>query len=206
VVRVKICGITNLSDARDAVDAGADAVGFVFAASPRKVTAETAKKISRWVQPAAAAVGVFVDESTERMLRVGDLCALNAIQLHGNEGLRVVRRLQRHGFQVLKAVRAGDGESLKRAQDSGADALLFDTASAGRFGGTGKTFDWEFLKEQKFDLPWFVSGGLNAKNVKDLLATVRPYGVDVSSGVEKAPGKKSIKQVKEFIHNAKSAR
>ena len=206
MLRVKICGITNLKDARCAVSAGADAIGFVFATSPRKVDAGTARSIVRAVPPKTATVGVFVDESPERMLRIGEYCGLDILQLHGDESELTIRRLQKHGFQVLKALRAGDRDDRMRAGDTGADALLFDTAASGRFGGSGQSFDWKLLRGLKISLPWFVSGGLNAGNIKRLLSVVQPYGVDVSSGVESAPGKKSAKLVKEFIKNARSAR
>ena len=206
MLRVKICGITDRNDARCAVDSGADAVGVVLARSPRRVDAATARSIARAVQPKAAVVGVFVDESPERMLRLGEYCGLDVIQLHGDESERVIRRLQKRGFQVIKALRAQNADDMKRASETGADALLFDTVASGRFGGTGRIFDWKILKKMEILLPWFVSGGLNTGNVKELLSVVEPCGVDVSSGVESAPGKKSVKLVKEFIKNARSAR
>jgi phosphoribosylanthranilate isomerase len=151
-------------------------------------------------------VGVFVNEDVERMLRTAERCRLSAVQLHGNEKESVVRRLQKNGFQVLKAVHVGAESTLKTAEDSPADALIFDTSVAGRSGGTGKIFDWGLLKGRKFHRPWFVSGGLSPRNVKKLLLSLSPYGVDVSSGVESVPGKKNASLVKEFIQNAKSAR
>ena len=205
MIRVKICGITNGRDARGAVASGADALGFVFADSPRRADEKIVAKIVRGLGKKVAAIGVFVDEPPERLFRIAESCALNMLQFHGQEKPALIRKAQRRGFQVLKAVRVGEKENFKKLSDDPADAWLFDTSVSGRFGGTGKTFDWEILKNRSFDRPWFVSGGLNAHNVKKLLSTLRPYGVDVSSGVENAPGKKNHKLVKEFIRNAKSA-
>ena len=205
MVRVKICGITNARDAHHAVANGADAVGFVFAKSPRQVNVEAVRKIVTGIDAQAAAVGVFVNEPFDRMLRIADRCRLDIIQLHGNEKGSTIRRAQKHGFRVLKAFRVSSDADLSQADDSPAEALLFDTAVAGRFGGTGQIFDWKILKGKKIRLPWFVSGGLIPGNVKKLLSILDPYGVDVSSGVEESPGKKNSKLVREFIKNAKSA-
>ena len=205
MVRVKICGITNAADARHAVHEGADALGFIFAKSPRRVEAAAVEKIIAAVGPLVMTIGVFVDESEEKMLRTAERCGLSGVQLHGDESTRTVKRLQREGFRVIKAIRAAKGMDIKKLNDIPADALLFDTVHAGRFGGTGQSFDWSYLKKLELRVPWIVSGGLHPANVKEMLSTLRPYGVDVSSGVEKAPGKKSDKLVREFILNAKSA-
>ena len=205
MLRVKICGLTNLSDARHAVASGADALGFVFADSPRRANADAVKKIMRVVGSSAAGVGVFVDESIDRMLRTAERCGLDILQLHGDEKDSVIRAVQRQGFQVLKAFRVHNDADLKKADASCANALLFDTSIDGRFGGTGQTFDWEVLRGKTIRRPWFVSGGLDPKNVTRLLKVLTPYGLDVSSGVESSPGKKDHKRVKEFIKNAKSA-
>ena len=204
MVRVKICGITNAADARHAVRSGADALGFVFAKSPRRVSAETARKITGSIPADSATVGVFVDEPAERLLRIAERCRLTVVQLHGDEKPSLARRLQKNGLQVLKALRVGAQDDLDRMDDWPADALLFDTSASGRFGGTGRTFDWGLLAGRRIRLPWFVSGGLNPGNVKKLLSALQPYGVDVSSGVEISPGKKSAALVREFIKNAKS--
>ncbi len=206
MVRVKICGITSEADARCALQAGADAIGIVFAKSPRHVDPERAKKIVRAAGPLASCIGVFVDESAERMLRIAQHCCLTGFQLHGDESVGTIRRLQKHGYSVIKAVRAGGRAGLKKINDLPADALLFDTSHAGQFGGTGRVFDWSSLKRLNIRTPWIVSGGLDPLNVKKLLSVLEPYGVDVSSGVEKAPGKKNEKLIKEFIRNAKFTR
>ena len=206
VVRVKICGITNEADALFAAREGADALGFIFAKSPRRVDVPTVRKIVRVLGPLVATIGVFVDESAEKILRVADACRLSGIQLHGDEKARMIRTLQKRGFRVIKALRIGDGMDLKKINELPADAFLFDTAVAGKFGGTGRPFDWACLEKLCLKIPWVVSGGLDPMNVRKLLSVLRPYGVDVSSGVESAPGKKSEKLMKEFIRHAKSSR
>jgi len=205
MVRVKICGITNVDDVRCVVREGADAFGLVFAKSPRQVNPETAKKIVKAAGPLMLSVGVFVNESSERMLRIAEYCRLSTLQLHGDESAGVIRKIQKYGYPVIRAFRIGEKEELQKINDSPADALLFDTSQAGKFGGTGRVFDWSYLKKNKIRTPWIVSGGLNPTNVKTLLAMLDPYGVDVSSGVEQMPGKKSEKLVKEFIQNAKAS-
>ena len=184
---------------------GADALGFIFAKSPRRVEMAAVKRIVAAAGPLVATIGVFVDESEEKMLRNAERCGLSGLQLHGDESTKTVKRLQREGFHVIKAIRAAKGMDIKKLNDMPADALLFDTAHAGRFGGTGQSFDWSCLKKLELRVPWIVSGGLHPANVKEMLSMIRPYGVDVSSGVEKAPVKKSDKLVREFILNAKSA-
>jgi phosphoribosylanthranilate isomerase len=206
MVRVKICGITNVADAQDAVCEGADALGFVFSKSPRRVDVQTVKKIVSATGPFVAMVGVFVNEPVEKMLRIADGCALSAIQLHGDERETTIRQIQKYGFRVIKALRVGAGNELKKINNLPADAFLFDTSYHGKFGGTGRTFDWACLNELKIRVPWIVSGGLNPINVRKLLSFLKPYGVDVSSGVENTPGKKNEKLVKEFIRRVKFSR
>ena len=169
MVRVKICGITNLTDALCAVREGADAIGFVFAKSPRRVNAQTVRKITQSIGPLVASIGVFVNEPAERMLRIADRCGLSGIQLHGDENAGTIRRLQQQGFHVIKALRMGEGNELEKIHDVSADALLLDASHGGKFGGTGRTFDWMCLKTRKIQIPWIVSGGLSPANVKKLL-------------------------------------
>lgn len=202
MTKVKICGITNLGDAESAVADGADALGFVFAESPRRVSLAMAQKISRAVGPWVATVGVFVNESAENILRVASECRLSAIQLHGDEPASFLGRLS--GYKVIKAFRVSAPADLKRVCAYKADAYLFDTRVDGAYGGSGKSFDWKILRSRMILKPTILSGGLNAKNVKGAVRMLRPYGVDVSSGVEQSPGKKDLKRMKEFIRNAKN--
>jgi phosphoribosylanthranilate isomerase len=203
MVRVKICGITSVENAETALECGADAIGLVFAKSPRRVSVRQARKITAAVGPWMTTVGVFVNEKLGRVLRIAKACRLSAIQLHGDEPPSYIKRLG--GHRVIKAVRVARSSDLEGAPDWGADALLFDTKVEGSFGGTGKSFDWKILKSRKIRKPFIVSGGLNPKNVREAVRVLSPYGVDVSSGVEKAPGKKDPALVREFIRNAKEA-
>ncbi len=159
MVRVKICGITSERDGLAAVRAGADALGLIFAKSPRRVSVSEAKKIVRAVGPRVLTVGVFVDESIQKMLAVAQACGFGAIQLHGDERAKTVEALQKKGYLVLKALRAADQGLPKKLKEIPADLFLFDTASNGRFGGTGQVFDWKRLRRLKLDRPWMVRAG-----------------------------------------------
>ncbi len=202
VVRVKVCGITNVRDAMTAVDAGADALGFVFAPSPRRVAPAQALEIIRGVGPWIATVGVFVNEKLKNVKRIASFCGLSAVQLHGNESAAYVKQLA--PLKVIKAFRVLEARDLRAVRGYDADAYLFDTKIKGLYGGTGQSFDWKILKSLKISRPVILSGGLDPKNVSRALRVLRPYGVDVSSGVEKAPGKKDAKLVREFIRRAKA--
>ena len=204
MVRVKICGITNLADAQAAVKAGADALGFVFAKSPRRVSEHEARRIASAIGPWIAKVGVFVNSSPAVVEGVMRRCGLDVAQLHGDEAPAAARSLRSKGLRVVKALRVGPATDLRAYRNYPADAFLLDTASPQAYGGTGKSFDWQILKQARFSKPVIVSGGLRPENVGALLKVYTPYGVDVSSGVEKTPGKKDPKAVKAFIKNAKT--
>ena len=201
MVRVKICGITRLEDALKAVECGADALGFVFAESPRKIASAEAAKIIRALGPWVATVGVFVNEDPATVLRIASECRLTAAQLHGDEDNAYLAKLG--GFKTIQAFGVGNEPDRDKINNSAADALLFDAQVKGQRGGTGQTFDWALLRQLSPKKPWIVSGGLNPKNVAQAVKTLSPYGVDVSSGVESAPGRKDPQLVKEFIFNAK---
>lgn len=202
MVLVKICGITNGKDAVAAAEAGADALGFVFAKSPRRVTPAIARKIAALLPDHVEKIGVFVNEKPSVVRRVARLCRLSAVQLHGDESPADVRALK--DLHVLKAFRVDGGfDPAVLGRYGAARAFLFDAKVPGAYGGTGKTFDWKILKRAAVRKPVVLSGGLNAKNVARAVKSVRPFAVDVSSGVEKSPGKKDPRLVKEFIRNAK---
>jgi len=201
VVKVKICGITNRRDAALAADYGADAVGFVFAKSPRRIALAEAIRIGRWLGPWIATVGVFVNEDSRTVRRIAALCRLTAVQLHGDEPASYVKGLS--PLRTIKAFRVAKAGDLKGLTTHPADAFLFDTKTADVYGGTGKTFDWSLLEKKIISKPFIVSGGLGPGNVAGVVRRLAPYGVDVSSGVEKSPGKKDARLVKEFIQNAK---
>ena len=200
-MRVKICGITNLRDAEWALRCGADAIGFVFAESPRRIRIAEAKKITKAVGPWMSTVGVFVNESMENVIRAVSECRLTCVQLHGDEGVDYTKRLKL--FKVIKAFRVGENFDFSQLKNYDADAFLFDAKTNRARGGTGQTFDWAVLKGKKIARPLVVSGGLNPKNVRLAIRLLSPYGVDASSGVEKKAGVKDPRLVKEFIQNAK---
>lgn len=204
MIRVKICGITKLEDARAAQELGADAIGFVFAKSERKISLEKAQAISWAVGPWIATVGVFVNEKPSVILKIAEQCKLSAVQLHGDETPADIEALRSGSVKVIKAFRIGSQFDFDLLKESPADAVLLDTLTAGQYGGTGQAFDWSLLKKKKILKPWIVSGGLRPDNVADLLKICEPYGVDVSSGVEKSPGIKDEFLIRKFIENVKT--
>lgn len=196
-VKVKVCGTTRLKDALLAVACGADAIGFIFyRKSPRYVTAQTAKDICSKLPPFVHRVGVFVNETAETVNRIADRCGLDAVQLHGDESPAFCRKI-RH--RVIKAVRVQDAGSLKGLSRYPVDGFLLDTYQEDQRGGTGEVFDWDLARRAKKYGPIIIAGGLNPRNVKAAIQKVQPYGVDVSSGVEKSPGIKDPKKVKAFL-------
>ena len=198
-IRTKICGITNLADARAAVRAGADLVGFVFyAKSPRRILPEEARPIIRRIPGRVQKVGVFVNAPVAEVKSIADVCGLDVLQFHGAETAAYLRRFK--GYKTIKAVRVKGAASLRRLSRYPADFFLFDAFHKKAFGGTGRTFDWVLLKRLKsLRKPFFISGGLTPDNIGELLERIRPYGVDVSSGVELRPGKKSRRLIRRFM-------
>jgi len=201
-VIVKICGITNLADATQAGEAGADALGFIFYdQSPRSVTVAAAAAIARSLPPFIVKVGVFVDAEEELVYNAIAECQLNLLQFHGAESPAYC---QQFGLMSMKAFRIRDAESLAQMPSYQTDSWLLDAYSADKPGGTGERFNWDLaIKAQKLGRPIFLAGGLTPENVGDAVRRVRPYGVDVSSGVEAVPGRKDHAKVKAFIHAAK---
>jgi phosphoribosylanthranilate isomerase len=204
MVQVKICGITRLEDAQAAVDAGADALGFVFyPPSPRYVTPEQAEQIIRTLPPFVTTVGLFVDVALDHVNGMAACCGLDRIQLHGCETPEFCRQLTR---PVIKAIRIKDAESLTHVPDYQVSAYLLDAYVEGALpGGTGASFSWELAARAMPYGPVILAGGLTPENVEVAIARIRPYGVDVSSGVERAPGIKDHRKVREFIAHAKAA-
>src|SRR5271170_7595604 len=202
--RVKICGITNLADAQAAVEAGADALGFIFyEKSPRCVLLETAAEISKQLPPFVMRVGVFVNAPEDFVLRAISEIGLTMLQFHGDEAPEFCAQF---GLMSMKAFRIRDQKSLEQIPNYKTDAYLLDAFSAEARGGTGEKFNWDLAVEaQKFGKPIFLAGGLTPRNVAEAVKKVQPFGVDVSSGVESAPGKKDHAKVKAFIAAAKTA-
>ncbi|MHB8171337.1 MAG: phosphoribosylanthranilate isomerase [Thermincolia bacterium] len=208
MVRVKICGLKDLPMALAAVDAGADALGFVFAQSSRQITPKKARDIIRDLPPYIAKVGVFVDEPRERVEEIAAYCGLDVLQLHGSETPEYCRGLSR---PVVKAIRVKEEASLEmlgvynqipadRCQITG---FLLDTYRPGQAGGTGETFNWELaVKAKEYGKPIILAGGLNPENISDAVLATRPYGVDVSSGVE-TNGIKDLAKIMQFIRQVR---
>jgi phosphoribosylanthranilate isomerase len=217
-LHVKICGITNPADAVAAVEAGADALGLIFAPSPRRVTLDDARAIRLVVPARVEMTGVFVREPLalvhDAILTVG----LGGVQFHGNplehwadaERVRWEELIQtRKALRVVHAVRAKDATALEAALDTRmerADQILLDAFVPGLEGGTGRTFDWSLIEiVKRRGVPVIVAGGLTPGNVAEAVGTTQPWGVDVSSGVESAPGKKDHGAVRRFIRAARAA-
>jgi phosphoribosylanthranilate isomerase len=202
--KVKICGITNEEDARAAATAGADAVGLMFyPGSPRCISVETARAISAGLPGYVLRVGVFVNPSPEEVWAAMGGGCLNLLQFHGEETPEFCRQF---GLMTMKAFRVRDAESLDGIAGYEADAYLLDSYVAGRPGGTGETFNWELAAQAKrFGRPIFLAGGLTPENVAEAVRTARPFAVDVSSGVERAPGKKDHQKMRDFIAVAHGA-
>ncbi|MDO8139856.1 MAG: phosphoribosylanthranilate isomerase [Candidatus Brocadiales bacterium] len=200
-MRVKICGITNNEDAQAAVEHGADALGFVFAKSPRQLTKEQARDIIGELPPFVSPVGVFADEKADMIKEICDFCGIQTVQLHGNEQPSYLKELE--GYKLIKAFRVKEEDDLKPLANYKPHAFLLDSYVKGVMGGTGMTFNWEIARQAHKYGTIILSGGLTPENVKEAIQMVRPYAVDVSSGVESSPGKKDKSLVKRFIENAK---
>ena len=200
-MRVKICGITNTEDAVAAAEFGADAVGFVFyKSSARCVKPETVKRIIAGLPPFVVTVGVFANTGEADIRVIVDECGLDRIQLQGDEGPDLCRRL---GRRVIKAIRVRGGSSLDEMARYAVRAYVLDTFREGQLGGTGEAFDWSLASRAKKFGRIILAGGLTPENVQDAINQVRPYGVDVSSGVEECLGKKDHSKIKRFIEAAK---
>ncbi len=201
-VLIKICGITNLADALLSVEAGADILGFVFyERSPRYLPLRVAGEIIRRLPASVVKAGVFVNADKERINCVVGECGLDLLQFHGEER---PEHCLRFGLRTMKAFRIRGPESLRILPDYGTDAWLLDAYTPGARGGTGERFDWDLAVEAgSWGRPIFLAGGLTPSNVATAIRQVHPYGVDVSSGVEKAPGRKDAAKVKTFIAAAR---
>ncbi|WP_298135737.1 phosphoribosylanthranilate isomerase [Acidiferrobacter sp.] len=200
--RVKICGITRPLDAQAAAAAGADAIGLVFyRASPRYVAIEGAQAILAVLPPFVTRVGLFVDAAPEEIEAVLAEVALDVLQFHGRE---TPEECERYGLPYLKAIAMDEAADARRAavRYASAQGLLLDAYQKGRAGGTGQVFDWGRIPEDLCQ-PVILAGGLSAANVAQAIRQVRPYAVDVSSGVESAPGIKDEQRMREFCRNAR---
>ena len=196
MTKIKMCGITTLEDALACLTAGADAVGFVFANSPRRISPEASARICRELPETITKVGVFVNESTETVYQIKAFCGLNLVQLSGDENGDYLTNLK---IPFLKVFRVRGNFVIGDIERSRLDLFMLDSFSPDKFGGTGNSLDWKIAFQAKKFGDFFLSGGLNPQNGSTALEKIQPYGVDVSSGVEKYPGKKDLDKVKRFI-------
>jgi len=195
-VKVKICGLTLAEDVSAAVEHGADAIGFVFTASPRRISVATARRLVGYVPEGVLRVGLFLDQARPDIERVVNSVALDVLQFHGSE---TEQECNVFGLPWLKAVAMENTESIIRAEHDypGASGLLLDSHTTGKRGGSGKIFDWSMFRP--VSKPVWLAGGLKVNNVAEAIRTVRPFAVDVSSGVESAPGIKDARLIASFI-------
>jgi phosphoribosylanthranilate isomerase len=212
---IKICANTSATDAQMAVDAGADAVGFVFAPSPRRVTPEQVASITPHLPAAIEKIGVFVDSDFATIAETVVFAGLTGVQLHSNGPDDLAAQLRARfepGLRILQVVHFGKDASaeLQAVSANGfIDAVLIDSRTANAVGGTGISFDWQAARATVFDgasaLKLIAAGGLTPANVTEVITTLRPWGVDVASGVESSPGHKDAQKVRSFVTNARAA-
>jgi len=212
---IKICGNTSLADAQLAVEAGANAVGFIFAPSPRRVTQDEVAAITPELPPSVEKIGVFVDADLATIAATVEACHLTGVQLHSEAGSALSGQLrERFGpsLRILRVIHftpesSGQLESLQT--DSSADAVLVDSRTATAVGGTGIPFDWQAARSGIFapgsGLKLIAAGGLRPDNVAEAIVTLRPWGVDAVTGVERSPGRKDPEKLSAFIANARAA-
>jgi phosphoribosylanthranilate isomerase len=202
-VKIKVCGITNSADAIAAVEAGADALGFIFfEGSPRYVTPEKARGIIRELPPFVSKVGVFVNATPDKVGQTIEETGIDTLQFHGEEPPELCRG---YNTKVIKAFRVQGKDMLALMPRYDVDAWLLDSFAANARGGTGATFDWDLAVHAcSLGTPVILAGGLNPDNVSAAIERVQPYAVDVSSGVESAPGQKDHAKIAAFINNARA--
>jgi len=203
MTKIKICGITNLRDALFAARYGADALGFVFAESPRKINAVSAARIINQLPLFVFKIGVFVNAKKDDVLGILHTCRLDALQFHGEENNRYCGFFRKY-CKIIKAIRIKDTIPMKIIrQYKNIDAYLFDAYDKNIYGGTGRSFSWNILKNIPRHKPIIISGGIRPNNVIAVIKKLNPYAIDISSGVEAYPGKKNLKQLKTLIQTIK---
>ncbi len=202
--KVKICGVTNVADAIAVAEAGADMIGLNFyAGSPRHLELAAAGQICRALPPFVLRVGVFVNPAEEAVLAAIRVCGLNLLQFHGDEPSEFCTQF---GLMSVKALRVRDAESLAALENYSTDAFLLDAHSNSGLGGTGEKFNWDLARAaQNYGKPIILAGGLTTENIAEAVRRVRPFAVDVASGVESAPGKKDVAKVRAFVAAVRAA-
>ncbi|RKY38756.1 MAG: phosphoribosylanthranilate isomerase [Candidatus Omnitrophota bacterium] len=207
MTKVKICGITNLKDAVKAVEWGADALGFIFAHSPRRIKIEEARRIIKDIPSSVMKVGVFADAPENEVKQIGEDCALDAVQLHGEEDIYYCKRLRMStSFKVIKTFHLREERDIpKIGEFKEIEIICLDTRTGEKIGGTGEVFDWSLAERARvFGKKIILAGGLNPGNVKEAIRRVKPWMVDVCTGVEKEIGRKDERLMKEFIRKVKN--
>lgn len=203
MAKVKICGITNLKDALAAVNAGCDALGFVFyKKSPRYISPGQARDIIGQMPRRVIKIGVFVNSPEDAVKKIAGFCKLDMLQFHGQESPEFCGRFRR--YKIIKAFRVKDKPLGQGVLKYNPFAFLFDTFASSQAGGTGKKFNWDLIRHiDGLNRPVFLSGGLTADNVEEAISITHPEWVDVSSGIEILPGKKDRNKMRKFIKIAK---
>jgi phosphoribosylanthranilate isomerase len=204
IVKVKICGITNYEDAIAAIDMGADMLGFnFFAGSPRFITPHDAEILINRLPAFVDTVGLFVNETVEKINEVLNLCQLNWIQLHGDEDSQFCRTFLSRNVKTMKAIRVKDHNDIESARTFFTDAVLLDAFDPAKYGGTGVSFDWNIIGNISQRI--FLAGGINPDNIASAVK-LGVYGVNICSGIESAPGKKDHKKMKQLFDNIRFLR
>jgi phosphoribosylanthranilate isomerase len=202
MTRIKICGITNIEDALAAINLEVDALGFVFfPKSPRYIEPEKAEEIRRNVPLFTLCIGVFVNEKEDKVLQIARQCKLDGLQFHGNESPEYCSYFS--GYKVIKTFPLKSKEELKSIEHYPVQAILVDAFDSVRIGGTGKNANWELAREAKNYGPLILAGGLNENNIQEAIRVVKPYAVDISSGIEKSPGIKDHKSMRRFVRKVR---
>ncbi|PYV38945.1 MAG: phosphoribosylanthranilate isomerase [Acidobacteria bacterium] len=206
MVKVKICGITNLPDAVSAIELGADALGFnLYKKSSRYIEPSQAKPIVEALPPLVSLVGIFVDEySPDRVMKISHAIGISSVQLHGSESPEYVRKLSE--LRVIKAFRVDKNFELKQLEVYSANAYLLDAHVPGQLGGTGKAFKWDVAIAAKRHGRVILAGGLTPENIYEAICNVEPYAVDICSGVEIEPGRKDVKKMEALFREIGRAR
>jgi len=199
-VRVKICGLTNAADALLAAELGADALGFIFVpTSPRALTPAAARAIIEQLPPLVTPVAVVMNETVETVREIMAISGCQLAQLHGDEPPEFLQALGRPAIKAIAVATADDVDAIAQYRNT-ARAILLDTKIAGQSGGTGRTFDWQIARDaQQYGLPLVLAGGLHPGNIADAIRTVQPYAVDISSGIELAPGQKDHARMQQLF-------
>ncbi len=205
--KVKICGITNLEDARFASGALVDYLGFIFVeSSPRYINPDEAGAIINWVE-GPEKVGVFMNQPLDDVNLMSKFTGIDIVQLHGEESIEYCQLVEKPIIKVVHVEEGSTEEELKMKAmlySEVVDYLLFDTKANGKFGGTGKTFNWSLLKDVAGTKPFFLAGGITPENALEAISTVHPYALDVNSGVEEKPGLKDFDKIERLMESLKS--